>query len=137
MVRPSRISAGNWKHSDLPLPVGITASTSRPARIVSMISPWPARNAAKPNTVRRRLWAAARSGMGDGYHRSSTHVNKDESLRPLELVQILHLLRRASGYCRDGRSGQSPQRPLFSFLKRRDVLMSATRGCHLTKIAYD
>ena len=29
-VRPGRISDGSWYRSDLPLPVGITASTSRP-----------------------------------------------------------------------------------------------------------
>src|SRR5262249_44083447 len=42
----------------------MTASTSRPARIVSIISAWPARNSAKPNRVRNRFWAAARSAMG-------------------------------------------------------------------------
>src|SRR6266478_2715326 len=29
-----------------------------------MISAWPARNSAKPNTVRNSFWAAARSAMG-------------------------------------------------------------------------
>src|SRR6195256_5472956 len=43
----------------------MTASTSRPARIVSMISAWPSRKEAKPNTLRSRFWAAMRSAMGD------------------------------------------------------------------------
>ena len=35
-VRPSITSAGTWKHSDLPEPVGITVSTLRPPSSASM-----------------------------------------------------------------------------------------------------
>ena len=34
-VRPARTSAGNWKQSDLPPPVGSTANTSLPAERVA------------------------------------------------------------------------------------------------------
>ena len=37
-VRPSRTIGGSWKQSDLPLPVGITASTSFPCRVAARIS---------------------------------------------------------------------------------------------------
>ena len=37
-VRPGRRSAGNWKHRDLPPPVGSNANTSRPASESWMIS---------------------------------------------------------------------------------------------------
>ena len=36
--------AGIWKHTDFPAPVGMMASTSFPAEIVSMISFWTGRN---------------------------------------------------------------------------------------------
>jgi hypothetical protein len=47
----------------LPLPVGMMASTSRPARIAAMISACPSRNEEKPNTLRSSLWAASRSTL--------------------------------------------------------------------------
>ncbi len=47
-VSPGSSRAGNWKHSDLPPPVGITASTSRPAMASRMMSIWPGRNSLKP-----------------------------------------------------------------------------------------
>ncbi len=43
-ARPGRINAGAWKHSDLPPPVGITSSESRPVRIASITSRWSGRN---------------------------------------------------------------------------------------------
>ena len=43
-------SAGTWKQSDLPLPVGITASALRPASSASITASCPGRNAGKPNT---------------------------------------------------------------------------------------
>ena len=47
-VRRSRTMAGSWKQRDLPLPVGITASTSLPASVAARISSWPGRKAEKP-----------------------------------------------------------------------------------------
>ncbi len=56
-VSPSRSSAGSWKHSDFPPPVGITASTSRPSATAVTISSWPGRKASKPQTSLRRARA--------------------------------------------------------------------------------
>jgi hypothetical protein len=39
---------GIWKHSDLPPPVGITTSPSRPETISEITSSWPSRNPEKP-----------------------------------------------------------------------------------------
>jgi hypothetical protein len=47
-VTPSRMSAGNWKQSDLPPPVGITTTVSRPSRMDSTTSPCPSRKQSKP-----------------------------------------------------------------------------------------
>src|SRR3989442_7546021 len=47
-VSPSRASAGNWKQSDLPPPVGNKASTSRPAKASRMISSCNGRKESKP-----------------------------------------------------------------------------------------
>ena len=49
-VSPSITSAGTWKHSDLPEPVGITVSTFRPPSSASITAAWPGRNASNPNT---------------------------------------------------------------------------------------
>jgi hypothetical protein len=49
-VTPSRQSAGSWKQSDLPPPVGMMASTSRPARTASTISSCPGRKPENPKT---------------------------------------------------------------------------------------
>ena len=45
-VCPTMTSAGTWKHSDLPEPVGITASTLRPASSAPIAASWSGRNAA-------------------------------------------------------------------------------------------
>ena len=42
-VTPGRSSAGSWKQSDLPPPVGMMASVSRPEATASTISAWPGR----------------------------------------------------------------------------------------------
>jgi len=43
IVVPGSSSAGNWKPSDFPEPVGITASTSCPSRTARTRSSWPVR----------------------------------------------------------------------------------------------
>ena len=43
-VSPPQTSAGIWKHSDLPEPVGMTTSTLSPARSAANTSSWPGRN---------------------------------------------------------------------------------------------
>ena len=58
-VRPSPTSAGTWKHSDLPEPVGITASALRPDSSVSITASWPGRNTSNPKTSRSTVLAAA------------------------------------------------------------------------------
>ena len=45
-VCPPMTGAGTWKHSDLPEPVGITASTLHPASSAPITASWPGRNAA-------------------------------------------------------------------------------------------
>ena len=50
-VRPPRTIAGSWKQSDLPLPVGMTASTSSPASVAARTSSCPGRKSEKPKTV--------------------------------------------------------------------------------------
>ena len=57
-VRPFTTSAGTWKQSDLPEPVGITASALLPARSASITASWPGRNPANPNTSRSTRRAA-------------------------------------------------------------------------------
>jgi hypothetical protein len=61
MPQPSRISAGIWKHSDLPPPVGISTSASPPFATCSMISPCLPRNDGKPKTDWRieRAWVTS------------------------------------------------------------------------------
>src|SRR5689334_12107684 len=58
MQTPGRSRVGSWKHSDLPPPVGMMASTSRPRRMSLTISCWPGRKVSKP---KRCLSAAARA----------------------------------------------------------------------------
>ena len=60
-VTPSRISAGSWKHRDLPPPVGMIASVLQPVATVWTISSCPGRNASNPKTSRRSVAAL---GMG-------------------------------------------------------------------------
>ena len=43
-------SAGIWKQSDLPDPVGITVSALRPANNAPMAASWPGRKASNPKT---------------------------------------------------------------------------------------
>ena len=47
-VVPSSSSAGSWKQSDLPAPVGITATRSRPSSTASAASRCPGRKARRP-----------------------------------------------------------------------------------------
>ena len=48
-VVPSSKSAGSWKQSDFPDPVGMTATRSRPAKTAEAASCCPGRNRSKPN----------------------------------------------------------------------------------------
>src|SRR5882724_5588533 len=64
IVGPSSTSAGSWYVSDLPLPVGMTASVSRPASTDSMISAWPERSSRRWKTS--RIFSRARSSAGEG-----------------------------------------------------------------------
>ena len=50
---PARSSAGSWKHSDLPPPVGMRTSASPPPATCETISCWAPRNAAWPKTLCR------------------------------------------------------------------------------------
>ena len=52
-VSPPRTIAGSWKRSDLPLPVGMTASTSSRANVAARTSSCPGRKSEKPKTVDR------------------------------------------------------------------------------------
>src|SRR5262245_55432378 len=47
---PSCTSAGAWKHSDLPPPVGSTTTLSRDARMAAIASRWSGRKLEKPHT---------------------------------------------------------------------------------------
>jgi hypothetical protein len=49
---PGRISAGIWKQTDLPPPVGITTSASRPEHRQFMTSAWQLRNDGYPKVPR-------------------------------------------------------------------------------------
>jgi hypothetical protein len=59
----SRATAGSWKQSDLPPPVGRIASVSRPCSTEAMMSRWPRRNAPSPKRARS---VASRSAGGVG-----------------------------------------------------------------------
>ena len=50
----SRTIAGSWKQSDLPLPVGITASTSLPSSVAARTSSWPGAKGGKAKDARER-----------------------------------------------------------------------------------
>lgn len=50
-VRPGVTSAGNWKHSDFPAPVGMTTRTSRRSSAAAQASACPARSLSRPNDV--------------------------------------------------------------------------------------
>ena len=86
-VRPSRASAGSWKQSDLPPPVGSSAKTSLPASESRMISSCNGRNEVKPkycfssgsrfgetdfnaNKVGQARWSSSFS-----YHRRGTRMH--------------------------------------------------------------
>ena len=43
-VMPGSSSAGTWKQSDLPPPVGRTTTVSRPERMAETAASWPGRN---------------------------------------------------------------------------------------------
>eukprot|EP00962_Isochrysis_galbana_P009148 scaffold2549_cov108-Isochrysis_galbana.AAC.5 len=47
-VRPGAASAASWKVLDLPPPVGIRRSTSRPERVASMAARWSGLSGAPP-----------------------------------------------------------------------------------------
>ena len=47
-VTPPKHRAGIWKQSDLPPPVGITTSPSRPETMSVMTSSWPSKKPEKP-----------------------------------------------------------------------------------------
>src|SRR5471032_1321026 len=55
--RPPAATAGAWKQSDLPPPVGSTTMLSRDCRIACIASRWRGRNSEKPQT----RWSASRS----------------------------------------------------------------------------
>ena len=50
-VSPRMTSAGIWKHSDLPEPVGITVSALRPASRAAIAASWPGRKFSNPKTL--------------------------------------------------------------------------------------
>ena len=64
-VSPLWRSAGSWKQSDLPPPVGMMASTSRPARMAATISSCPGRKASKPKTDFRSSLVSRISSPGN------------------------------------------------------------------------
>ena len=57
-VSPPATSAGIWKQSDLPEPVGITVRAWRPASRAVIAGSWPGLKSSKPKTSRstRRAW---------------------------------------------------------------------------------
>src|SRR5580704_15572488 len=61
--RPPAATAGAWKQSDLPPPVGRTTTLSRDSRIACMASRCSGRNSEKPHT-RCRVSASRRSASG-------------------------------------------------------------------------
>src|SRR5207237_3350361 len=64
-VNPAVMSAGSWKHSDFPAPVGSTARTLRPASSGPSTFSWWIRSAGWPNRSRRNTRAVA-SPPGNG-----------------------------------------------------------------------
>ena len=69
-MRPPRTIAGSWKQSDLPLPVGMTASTSSPASVAARTSSCPGRKSEKPKTVDSADRAFAMSGESGAIRRT-------------------------------------------------------------------
>ena len=85
-VSPSLTSAGTWKQSDLPEPVGITASTLRPARSASITASWPGRNASNPNTVP----STRRAAFIGGATAAAFHSASGTALRVNQRLGFIH-----------------------------------------------
>jgi hypothetical protein len=64
MVSPPSATAGTWKQTDFPAPVGSTASACRPAITLSTTGRWDGRKSGNPKWVLRARCAAAAVGMG-------------------------------------------------------------------------
>src|SRR5687767_14401703 len=62
-VRPPSTTAGTWKHTDLPPPVGSTASTSRPESTDSTTAVCDGRKSGWPKRWRRTRRADASEAM--------------------------------------------------------------------------
>src|SRR3989441_2583 len=65
-VVPSSRSAGSWKQSDFPDPVGMTATRSRPSKTAAAASCCPGRNRSKPNRSWRAAWRRPLPSTPDG-----------------------------------------------------------------------
>ena len=77
-VRPPLTRAGTWKQSDLPEPVGITASTWRPASRPSTTCSWPGRKRSKPKVSwRTRCLASVTGGAVTGKEAMAGTIGDD------------------------------------------------------------